>query len=140
VFVDAVKIYLVFEFVEQDLKNHLDSTCPLQPVLVKSLMHQMLSGLSYCHSQRVIHRDIKPQNLLLDRSGKLKLADFGLARAFSLPLRPYTEEVVTLWYRAPEILMGFGEVWIEIILYQSCSVLSFCLGTISECRDFLSSV
>lgn len=67
-------------------------------------MFQMLNGLNFCHSRRILHRDMKPQNLLIDRSGALKLADFGLARAFGIPVRTYTHEVVTLWYRAPEIL------------------------------------
>ena len=69
-------------------------------------MHQLLSGIAYCHAHRVLHRDLKPQNLLIDNRGTIKLADFGLARAFSLPVRTYTHEVVTLWYRAPEILLG----------------------------------
>lgn len=66
----------------------------------------MIRGVEYCHARRVLHRDLKPQNLLIDESRNLKLADFGLARAFGIPLRAYTHEVVTLWYRAPEILMG----------------------------------
>jgi cyclin-dependent kinase len=57
-------------------------------------------------SPRVLHRDLKPQNLLINVEGELKLADFGLARAFGIPVRNYTHEVVTLWYRAPDILMG----------------------------------
>ena len=69
-------------------------------------MQQLLSGIAYCHAHRVLHRDLKPQNLLIDNRGTIKLADFGLARAFSLPVRTYTHEVVTLWYRAPEILLG----------------------------------
>ena len=69
-------------------------------------MKQLLSGIAYCHTHRVLHRDLKPQNLLLDNHGTIKLADFGLARAFSVPVRNYTHEVVTLWYRAPEILLG----------------------------------
>lgn len=73
---------------------------------VKKFMSQILEGIRYCHSRRVLHRDLKPQNLLINREGNLKLGDFGLARAFGVPLRTYTHEVVTLWYRAPEILLG----------------------------------
>ena len=54
----------------------------------------------------MLHRDLKPQNLLIDNKGCIKLADFGLARAFGIPMRAYTHEVITLWYRAPEILLG----------------------------------
>lgn len=101
------KLYLVFEFLEQDLKKYMDSVpTPPEPPLVKSYLYQLVRGIAYCHSRRVLHRDLKPQNLLIDRYGALKLADFGLARAFSIPIRAYTHEVVTLWYRAPEILLG----------------------------------
>nr|XP_054957530.1 cyclin-dependent kinase 3 isoform X1 [Pan paniscus] len=102
------KLYLVFEFLSQDLKKYMDSTpgseLPLH--LIKSYLFQLLQGVSFCHSHRVIHRDLKPQNLLINELGAIKLADFGLARAFGVPLRTYTHEVVTLWYRAPEILLG----------------------------------
>lgn len=100
------KLYLVFEFLDQDLKKYMDSVPKLEPALVKSYIKQLLQGLLYCHTRRILHRDLKPQNLLIDRSGCLKLADFGLARAFCVPLRAYTHQVVTLWYRAPEILLG----------------------------------
>lgn len=69
-------------------------------------MYQILRGMAFCHALGVMHRDMKPQNLLVDRHGTLKIADFGLARAFIVPIREYTHEVVTLWYRAPEILLG----------------------------------
>lgn len=100
------KLYLVFEYLDQDLKRYIDDCPALAPDLIQSYMHQLLTGLAFCHSNRVLHRDLKPQNLLIDSEGAIKLADFGLARAFSIPVRTYTHEVVTLWYRAPEILLG----------------------------------
>ncbi|XP_003931767.3 cyclin-dependent kinase 3 isoform X1 [Saimiri boliviensis] len=102
------KLYLVFEFLSQDLKKYMDSTpgSELPMHLIKSYLFQLLQGVSFCHAHRVIHRDLKPQNLLINELGAIKLADFGLARAFGVPLRTYTHEVVTLWYRAPEILLG----------------------------------
>ncbi|BDD56330.1 Cyclin-dependent kinase catalytic subunit [Monascus purpureus] len=123
---DGHKLYLVFEFLDLDLKKYmealpvseggrgkalpdgsrLDMNMGLGDAMVKKFMAQLVEGIRYCHSHRVLHRDLKPQNLLIDREGNLKLADFGLARAFGVPLRTYTHEVVTLWYRAPEILLG----------------------------------
>eukprot|EP00762_Andalucia_godoyi_P005005 ANDGO_01468.mRNA.1 Cell division control protein 2 homolog len=102
------KLQLVFEFLDQDLKHYMDraDAASFTPMLIKSYMFQILKGLSFCHSHRILHRDLKPQNMLIDRSGVIKLADFGLARAFNVPLRTYTHEVVTLWYRAPEVLLG----------------------------------
>ncbi|GMT32759.1 hypothetical protein PFISCL1PPCAC_24056 [Pristionchus fissidentatus] len=103
-----MKLYLVFEFLDQDLKGLMDrlpAKC-LPSDYVKSFCFQLLQALTYCHTHRVIHRDLKPQNILVDNSGAVKLCDFGLARCFSMPSRVYTHEVVTLWYRAPEVLMG----------------------------------
>jgi len=101
------KLYLVFEYLDQDLKKYMDMCGKnLHHMLVKSYLQQLIKGIAHCHSHRVLHRDLKPQNLLIDKKGVLKLADFGLARAFGVPVRTYTHEVVTLWYRAPEILLG----------------------------------
>lgn len=101
------KLYLIFEYVDYDLKKYLDkSKSPIEPNLLKSYMYQLLRAMYYCHARRVLHRDLKPQNLLIDRQGMLKLADFGLGRAFGIPMRTYTHEIVTLWYRAPEVLLG----------------------------------
>lgn len=133
------KLYLVFEFLDNDLKQYMDTlTEPMPHALIKvrrrlapahralpdarscgaavaparnraararafvsltrsaarqSYVYQILRGIAYCHAHRVMHRDLKPQNLLLDRRGVIKLADFGLARAFAIPLRTYTHEV-----------------------------------------------
>jgi len=101
------KLTLVFEFLDQDLKKLIDmGEGGLEPATAQSFLYQLLQGISYCHQHRVLHRDLKPQNLLINREGSLKLADFGLARAFGIPVRSYTHEVVTLWYRAPDVLMG----------------------------------
>jgi len=101
------KLYLVFEYLDQDLKKYMEMCGKnLHLMLVKSYLQQLIRGIAHCHSHRVLHRDLKPQNLLIDKKGVLKLADFGLARAFGVPVRTYTHEVVTLWYRAPEILLG----------------------------------
>ncbi len=69
-------------------------------------MYQLLKGIAYCHDKLVLHRDLKPQNLLINRKGELKIADFGLARSFGAPVRSYSSEVVTLWYRSPDVLLG----------------------------------
>lgn len=106
------KLYLIFEFLKMDLKKYLDSVADENlktqehKSLVKSYLYQICQGTCYCHQRRVLHRDLKPQNLLIDSNGAIKLADFGLARAIGIPVRVYTHEVVTLWYRAPEVLLG----------------------------------
>ncbi|CAK9231138.1 unnamed protein product [Sphagnum troendelagicum] len=105
-------LYLVFEYLDTDLKKYIDShgrgnKNPLPTSIIKSFMYQLCKGVAHCHSHGVMHRDLKPQNLLVDREkGLLKIADLGLGRAFTVPLKSYTHEIVTLWYRAPEVLLG----------------------------------
>lgn len=111
---DGHKLYLVMEYLDLDLKKYMEAlpvsqggrgkslpegtdaslaTMGLGEAIVKKFMRQLVAGVRFCHARRVLHRDLKPQNLLIDRDGNLKLADFGLARAFGVPLRTYTHEV-----------------------------------------------
>ncbi|XP_076034699.1 cyclin-dependent kinase 18-like [Oratosquilla oratoria] len=109
---------LVFEYLDRDLKQYMDE-CGAQLSLnnVKIFLFQLLRGLSYCHQRRVLHRDLKPQNLLINDKGELKLADFGLARAKSVPTKTYSNEVVTLWYRPPDVLLGSTEYSTQIDMW-----------------------
>lgn len=101
------KVYMVMEYVEHDLKTLMDSMKEAFTIgEVKTLMIQLLRGVQHLHDNWVIHRDLKTSNLLLSHSGILKIADFGLAREYGSPLKPYTPIVVTLWYRCPELLLG----------------------------------
>lgn len=103
----ASELHLVFEFVDNDLKRYMKTIGgPVPLPLLKLFVYQMVNGIAYCHSHCIIHRDLKPQNLLIDKNHKLKIADFGLARPLPPTKCGFTHEVVTLWYRAPEILLG----------------------------------
>ena len=107
VFCNPNKLVLVFEFLENDLKKYMKAlNGPLSPSTVNNFAYQLCRGVEFCHANRIIHRDLKPQNLLINDQLLLKIADFGLARAFAVPVPAYTHEVVTVWYRPPEILLG----------------------------------
>ncbi|KAH8389491.1 cyclin-dependent kinase 1 [Drosophila serrata] len=109
VLMEENRIYLIFEFLSMDLKKYMDSLPAdkyMETDLVRSYLYQITSAILYCHRRRVLHRDLKPQNLLIDKNGLIKVADFGLGRSFGIPVRIYTHEIVTLWYRAPEVLLG----------------------------------
>uniref|UniRef100_A0A3B4XTN8 mitogen-activated protein kinase n=1 Tax=Seriola lalandi dorsalis TaxID=1841481 RepID=A0A3B4XTN8_SERLL len=98
---------LVFEYVQTDLAQYMTQhPGGLHSHNVRIFMFQLLRGLCYIHSQRILHRDLKPQNLLISYLGELKLADFGLARSKSIPSQTFSSEVVTLWYRPPDVLLG----------------------------------
>lgn len=100
-------IFMVMEYMEHDLKGLMESMKqPFSQSEVKCLMLQLLEGVKYLHDNWVLHRDLKTSNLLLNNRGELKICDFGLSRQYGSPLKPYTHLVVTLWYRAPELLLG----------------------------------
>lgn len=100
-------VYMVMEYMEHDLKTFMETMRRRFNIAeVKCIMKQLLEGVAYLHDNWIIHRDLKTANLLLNNKGEVKLCDFGLAREYGSPLRPYTHLVVTLWYRAPELLLG----------------------------------
>jgi len=107
-------LYLVFEYVEKNLLEVLEeSPNGLSPKLIKSFVYQMCKAISYLHSNNMIHRDVKPENLLIDENMNLKLCDFGFARKILLDknnnnINPMTDYVATRWYRSPELLLSGG--------------------------------
>ncbi|XP_028765991.1 probable serine/threonine-protein kinase At1g54610 [Neltuma alba] len=124
-------LYLVFDYMQSDLTRVI--TRPgekLTEPQIKCYMQQLLSGLQHCHERGVMHRDVKASNLLIDKKGMLKVADFGLANSFDLkPQGPFTNRVVTLWYRAPELLLGSTDYGFAIDLWSAgCLLAEMFLG------------
>ncbi|TKW40133.1 hypothetical protein SEVIR_1G226300v4 [Setaria viridis] len=102
--------FMVMEYMEHDLKGVMETMKqPYTQSEVKCLMLQLLEGVKYLHDNWVLHRDLKTSNILLNNRGEVKICDFGLSRQYGSPLKPYTQPVVTLWYRAPELLLGAKE-------------------------------
>ncbi|XP_054160443.1 cyclin-dependent kinase 7-like [Oppia nitens] len=107
VFGHRSNVSLVFDFMDTDLEVVIkDTNIVLTPAHIKSYILMTLEGLEFLHMNWILHRDLKPNNLLIGENGVLKIGDFGLAKAFGSPNRIYTHQVVTRWYRAPELLFG----------------------------------
>ncbi|CAJ2664231.1 unnamed protein product [Trifolium pratense] len=99
--------YMVMEHMQYDLKQLMEAkTQPFSMGEIKSFMKQLLEGVKYLHDNWILHRDLKTSNILLNKDGHLKICDFGMSRQYGSPLKQYTSLVVTLWYRAPELLLG----------------------------------
>jgi len=119
-FIEAFKrkgnLFLVFEYVEKNLLEILqDSPRGLEPKLIRHFMYQLCKAIKYLHNQNVIHRDVKPENLLVNEKMDLKLCDFGFARLISGSSKErLTDYVATRWYRAPELLLTQGEYGPEV--------------------------
>ena len=119
-----VSLYIVFPYLDYDLQKYLKKF-QIPEKRIKVFMHHLLQGLEYCHKHGVMHRDLKPQNLLIQEgTDLLQLADFGLARAFNLPLKTLTHEVETLWYRAPEVLLGTKSYELSIDIWSAGAIFA----------------
>ncbi|CAI2308788.1 unnamed protein product [Caenorhabditis sp. 36 PRJEB53466] len=131
IFYQHHQLTFVFEYMKMDLSKYLEQNVyGLESIDIKLLLFQLLRGLDFCHRKKILHRDLKPQNLLLDDDGVLKLADFGLARAKSVPSRTYSHEVVTLWYRPPDVLMGSTDYSTSLDMWGvGCIFAEICTGT-----------
>ncbi|XP_077227089.1 putative serine/threonine-protein kinase At1g54610 [Tasmannia lanceolata] len=122
----SCSLYLVFEYMEHDLSGL--AACPGVKFTLpqaKCYMKQLFSGLEHCHNRGVLHRDIKGSNLLIDKDGILKIADFGLASFYDPGHRqPMTSRVVTLWYRPPELLLGATYYGVGVDLWSAGCILA----------------
>ncbi|PQQ04790.1 putative serine/threonine-protein kinase [Prunus yedoensis var. nudiflora] len=117
-------LYLVFDSLSDLTRVVSRPGQRLTEPQVKCYMQQLLAGLQHCHENGILHRDIKASNLLIDKSGMLKIADFGLANFFPPKKRPLTSRVVTLWYRAPELLLGSTDYGVGIDLWSAGCLLA----------------
>lgn len=104
------QISLCLEYIKHDLSKYWDlkfdkSSPDLK--LIKIVMFQIFAGCDYLHANKILHRDLKPQNILIrEEDHKVKIADFGLSRTYTVPIKNYTKEILTLWYRSPELILG----------------------------------
>jgi serine/threonine protein kinase len=128
------KVFLVFEYCDHDLATVLDGLRkPFREDEVKTILHDLASAIAYLHDNFIVHRDLKLSNLLMDGHGKVKIADFGLARTYSHPLEAMTPKVVTLWYRAPELLLGASKYHTAV----DCWSLACIFGELLRSRPIL---
>jgi len=125
VFGHKSNVSIVMDFMDTDLEIIIkDPGIVLTPANIKSYTLQTLLGLEYLHNNWILHRDLKPNNLLVDSKGCLKLGDFGLARQFGSPTRIYTHMVVTRWYRAPELLFGAKNYGVGVDIWAVGCILA----------------
>ncbi|KAJ6387292.1 hypothetical protein OIU78_017081 [Salix suchowensis] len=130
-------LHIVFEFMETDLEAVIrDPNIFLSPGDIKSYFQMTLKGLAVCHKKWVLHRDMKPNNLLIGSNGQLKLADFGLARIFGSPGRKFTHQVFARWYRAPELLFGAKQYGAGVDVWAAGCIFAELLNR----RPFLQAV
>lgn len=123
------ELFLIYEYVEYDLKKYLEIKGKLNTFELKLIVRQILEAINFAHQHQVLHRDLKPQNILIKSNGTVKLADFGLSRPVTEPAGPLTAEVpyhyqiVTLWYRCPEVLLGMSHYTSAVDMWSLGAIL-----------------
>lgn len=123
------KLYMSLEYMEDNLYEHLKKNLPLSPFAVKSYACQILKGVAYLHSQGVMHRDLKLQNILVSQTGEIKICDFGQAKFTSLKNDNHSSEISTLWYREPEVLLGSPAYHLEVDIWSTgCMIAELAQG------------
>jgi len=128
-------VYLVFEYMEHDLSGLLAKKYDFSVPMIKCIVRQIFKGIEFMHSNNIMHRDLKPANILVNNQGEVKIGDFGLARYFSpinlsgIYSKKYTNGVVTLWYRAPELLLGSSHYGPSLDVWSlGCMLAELVLG------------
>ena len=119
-------VYLVFEYMEQDLGTILQRKIDFDLSQIKYIFHELVLGLKYLHDNNILHRDLKPSNILLNDKNEIKIGDFGLARIFSKSsnaIKRYTNRVVTTCYRAPELILGETNYTTEVDIWSLGCIL-----------------
>ena len=128
------KVYMVMSYADHDLKHLMETMRrrglpPFGQSEVKRMMHQLLSATDFMHRRWYLHRDLKTSNLLYSSDGKLIVCDFGLARRYGSPLKAYTQPVITLWYRPPELMLGATLYSTEVDIWSvGCIFAELLLG------------
>jgi len=128
-----LNLYLIFEYMEKDLKNYIrkntNKKYNIDPKLIKSIVYQILNGISFCHSVGIIHRDLKPENILIEKD-IVKLADFGISRKIDISNETLSNEICTIYYRPPEVLLGNNKYTSSIDLWSiGCIFAELIIGS-----------
>ncbi len=155
------QLFLVFKMMDCDMKKFIKlNNGRIPDPVIKNFLFQIIEGVDFLHANKVFHRDLKPENILLSQEeGRVRICDFGLARTVHQPLRPYTEEVMSLWYRAPELCISnknysvgvdtwaIGCIFAEMasgrplfVAKQTSELLLQIIGTIGNPKEGLASL
>jgi serine/threonine protein kinase len=123
------KIEICLEYCDYDLRKYIEvykkNNKEFSLFNIKWIMYQILKATDFLHSHKILHRDLKPQNILINEKNLLtKIADFGLSRVYSIPIRAYTREVLTLWYRAPELMLGLNQYSLGLDMWSVGCILA----------------